>query len=151
MSRVVGVSQDGFPLTRRSAMLALVFAMFGSCAAPALAKNGSSGSGGNSGSGGGDDDDNDRDDDDRDDDDDEDEEDDSRNRIRDAVKRGDAASLRDILAAIRKRFKGEIVRIRLTGSGRNLVYRVRLIERSGRVIDLRVNARTRRIIDVRRL
>jgi uncharacterized membrane protein YkoI len=138
-------------------MLALVFAVFGSCAVPALAKNGSSGGGGNSGSGGGGDDDNDRDDndrddgDDRDDDDDKEEDDDSRNRIRDAVKRGDAASLRDILAAIRKRFKGEIVRIRLTGSGRNLVYRVRLIERSGRVIDLRVNARTRRIIDVRRL
>jgi uncharacterized membrane protein YkoI len=128
-------------------MLALALALFGGGVTPALAKNGggSSGSGGNSGSGGGDDDDHD------DDDDDKDEEDDSRSRIRDAVKRGDAASLRDILAAIRKRFKGEIVRIRLTGSGRNLVYRIRLIETGGQVIDVRVSARTRRIIDIRRL
>lgn len=134
---------DDIPLTRRSVMLALALVMFAVPVTPSCAKDdgGGDGGGGDGDGGGGD----------NDDDDDDEDDDKNRSRIRDAVKRGDAASLREILALIRKRFKGEIVRIRLAGSGNNMFYRIRLIDTGNRVIDLRVNARTRRIIDIRRL
>lgn len=67
-------------------------------------------------------------------------------RIRDAVSRGDAAPLRDILAAVRRKYRGDIVRIRLSGSGSRMVYRIRVIDDDNRLIEVRVNAKTGKIV-----
>lgn len=67
-------------------------------------------------------------------------------KIRAAVSRGDAEPLRNILSAVRRRFKGEVVRIRLTGRGMNMLYRIRLIDAKNKLIEVRVNARTARIV-----
>jgi hypothetical protein len=125
---------------------------------PALAKDDDGGGGddgGDDSDDGGDDSDDsggDRDDNDDDDDDDDDDKDDDRkddnddDRIRAAVKSGGAQPLRKILSAVRRRYKGQVVRIRLTGSGQNLLYRIRLIDRNNRLLEVRVNAKTARIL-----
>lgn len=143
----------------------------------AFAKDSGKGSGGDGGGdndggddGGGDDgkDDNDRDDDDkgddgrddddRDDDDkgdddkgDDDKGDDSKkagDKIRAAVKRGEAESLGSILPAVRRKYPGKVVRIQLAGKGSRLTYRIRLINRDNKLIEIRVNARSGKIMGV---
>jgi hypothetical protein len=108
------------------------------------------GGGGSDDGGGGSDDDsggdhNDNSGSDRDDDRDEDDDDD---RIRSAVKSGKAEPLRKILATVRKKYKGKVVRIRLSGKGNKMVYRIRMIEADDRLIEVRVNAASGRIIEV---
>jgi hypothetical protein len=61
-------------------------------------------------------------------------------RIRQAVKNGKAASLRKILPAVRKLYPGEVVNIRLTGSGSSLIYRIRVISILNKLIEVRVDA-----------
>ena len=61
-------------------------------------------------------------------------------RIKAAVKRGEAAPLRTILEAVRKRYQGEVVKIKLVGKGKKLQYRIRLIDASNNLIEVRVNA-----------
>lgn len=70
-------------------------------------------------------------------------------RARDAVKNGRAASLGEVLRIIGKRYKGEIVRVRLTGSGQNLIYRIRMIDTQNRLLEIRVNAVSRRILSAK--
>lgn len=172
---------DGIPITRRRALFLLAAAIFGVALRPAAARadddggsddgdgddSGSGSGGGNSGSGGsgGDDNDNDDNDDDSDDDSDDDNDDSDRSgssrssdnddddddRIRAAVRGGEAAPLRDILAVVRESYRGKIVNIRLTGSGSRLAYRIRLLDNANRLIELRVNAKTRKITSVRNL
>lgn len=134
---------------------------------PAIAKDGDSGGGDGGGSGGGDDGgdggsddgggdddggdrdndrDDDRDDDDRDDDDHDDDRDDDDDKIRDAVRAGQAEPLRKILSSVRRKYKGEVVKIRLTGAGRTMQYRIRLIDTANRLFEVRVNAKSGRII-----
>ncbi len=151
--------------------LFLTLLMLGLCspALSAFAKDGEGGgksdSGGGNGSGKGSDggkddngkDDNDRDADKDDRDDDKDDRDDKKDddkdkdddKIRDAVARGDAEPLKDILKAVRQRYKGKVVNIRLAGEGRNLQYRIKLIDANDRLIEVRVNARTARIVGSR--
>ena len=114
--------------------------------------------GGDDGGGDDDKDDNDRDDDDRDDDDrddddkgDDDKGDDSKeagDKIRAAVKRGEAESLGSILPAVRRKYPGKVVRIQLAGKGSRLTYRIRLINRDNKLIEIRVNARSGKIMGV---
>ena len=123
----------------------LVFA-----ASPALA--GDDDSGGNSGSGNsgsGDDSDN------GDDDGDDDGGDDGGNdngggdegrKARNAVRSGEAAPLKDILAVVRQKYRGQVVRVSLKGSGNRLFYTIRLLDNANRLIDIRVNAKSRRIV-----
>jgi uncharacterized membrane protein YkoI len=154
------VFDDGIPITRRSALFLLAAAIFGAAVRPAAAKDddgGDSGSGGNSGSGGGDDGDSDSD---NDSDDDsgsgrsgsgQSDDDDDDDRIRAAVRGGEAAPLRDILAVVRESYRGKIVNIRLTGSGSRLAYRIRMLDSANRLIEIKVNAKTRKITSVRKL
>ena len=172
---------DGIPITRRRALSLLAAAIFGVALRSAAARadddggsddgdsdnsgsgggGGNSGSGGNGGSGGSGGDDNDDNDDDSDDDNDDsdrsgssrssDNDDDDDDRIRAAVRGGEAAPLRDILAVVRGSYRGKIVNIRLTGSGSRLAYRIRLLDNANRLIELRVNAKTRKITSVRKL
>lgn len=67
-------------------------------------------------------------------------------RILAAVERGDAMPLSIILAAVRKRYQGKILRIRLRGRPDNLQYRIRVLGPDNRLIDIRVNARTAQIL-----
>ena len=52
---------------------------------------------------------------------------------------------------MRKSHRGKIVNIRLTGSGNRLAYRIRMLDSANRLIELRVNAKTRKITSVRKL
>ena len=71
--------------------------------------------------------------------------------ISDAVKNGKAVPLKDILAVVRKKYKGEVVRITLTGPISRLVYNIRMVDTQDRLIEVRVNALTRRIISTKGL
>ena len=82
-----------------------------------------------------------------DDDDDKDDDRDS-SKIRNAVKRGEAASLGKILPAVRRKYPGKVVRIRLTGQGAKLTYRIRLISRDNKLLEVRVDAQSGLIIGI---
>ena len=71
--------------------------------------------------------------------------------ISDAVKNGKAVPLKDILAVVRKKYKGEVVRITLTGPISHLVYNIRIVDTQDRLIEVRVNALSRRIISTKGL
>ena len=72
---------------------------------------------------------------------------DESSRARDAVRSGDAASLKEILAVVRQQYRGEVVRVRLNGSGARLVYNIRLLDTDNRLIEISVNAKSRRIVN----
>ena len=74
--------------------------------------------------------------------------DDDDDRIRSAVRKGEAESLRNILSIIRKRYNGDIIRIRLTGKGSSLQYRIRMITSESKLVEIRVNAKTAKILGV---
>lgn len=73
-------------------------------------------------------------------------EDDEQDRALKAVKNDRAATLKEILAIVRKKYDGEIVRVSLRGSGANLTYRIRLLDEDNRLIEVLVNAVSRRIV-----
>ena len=83
-----------------------------------------------------------------DDDDDHDDKDDYQ-KARAAVRNGQAASLKDILRIVRGKYSGKVVRVRLTGSGSGLLYRIRLLTANNQVIEIRVNAVTGQIVGTR--
>jgi hypothetical protein len=95
----------------------------------------SSGGGGDSSGGGDDDDHSGKDDDSR--------------KAREAVRSGKAASLGEVMGIVRKKYKGEVVRVRLSGSGKNLTYRIRMIDLENRLLEIRVNAVSRRILSAK--
>ena len=97
---------------------------------------GGDGGGGDDSSGGGDDDDHSGKD------------DDSR-KAREAVRSGKAASLGEVMGIVRKKYKGEVVRVRLSGSGKNLTYSIRMIDQQNRLVEIRVNAVSRRILSAK--
>jgi uncharacterized membrane protein YkoI len=133
---------------RRTILLMLLLGLATVPAAPAWADKGegSDGDGGKDDSGkddsGKDDD---KDDDDKDDDDDKEDDDD---RIRSAVKNGQAESLKKILSTVRRKYAGEIVKIKLSGSGPNMVYRIRIISPENKLIEVKINAKTAKIVSV---
>ena len=159
-------------LNRRVFLLLMMTSLAAGMAAArpqtAFAKDSGKGSGGDGGGdndgggddGGGDDgkddndrddndrDDNDRDDNDRDDDDKGDDSKEAGDKIRAAVKRGEAESLGSILPAVRRKYPGKVVRIQLAGKGSRLTYRIRLINRDNKLIEIRVNARSGKIMGV---
>jgi hypothetical protein len=101
-------------------------------AAPAAAKDddsgGGGGSGGNSGKGGDDNDDEGGD--------------------RDAVKKGDAAKLNEILKSIRRNYKGDVIDVKLNRSGGRYRYRIRMLSAEGKIFAVTVDARTRKVLSV---
>ena len=82
-----------------------------------------------------------------DDDDDKDDDRDS-SKIRNAVKRGEAESLGKILPNVRRKYPGKVINIRLTGRGSKLTYRIRLISRDNKLIEIRVDAQSGKIIGI---
>jgi hypothetical protein len=94
------------------------------------------GDGGNSGPGGGDGDD--HGDDDHDDDD--------RAEASTAVHEGRAAPLRELLAVIRRQYPGDVVDVRLRRTGKALTYRVKILDRRGRLVSVSIDAASKRIL-----
>lgn len=68
--------------------------------------------------------------------------------IRAAVKSGEAAPLKDILSVVRQNYPGQVVSIKLGGAANRLVYLIRVIDTSNRLIEIHVNAKSRKIISV---
>lgn len=135
-------------LSRRQLLLQLltgVCLVVCSGLAQAESGSGSDGSGGeNSGSGSGNSGPGNNNDDDGDDDD--DGKDDDRDEVREAVRRGEATALRDILAKVKKKYAGEIVHVGLRKRSNRLVYTIKLIDRTGMLMLVRVDARNGTII-----
>lgn len=63
-------------------------------------------------------------------------------QARNAVKSGNASSLKNILANVRKQYPGEIVSVSLRGSGRSLSYAIKVVDSNNRLVTLNVNAQT---------
>ena len=137
--KVSCVSNESLSTSRRGALRVLLVGLLAFAAAPALADDGGGNSGGGSGSSGDDGGDDDGDDD-------GDGGGDEGSKAREAVRSGEASSLKDILAVVRQKYRGQVVRVKLSGSGNRLVYNIRLLDSANRLIDIRVNAKSRRII-----
>jgi uncharacterized membrane protein YkoI len=67
-------------------------------------------------------------------------------RIRRAVSEGRARPLKEILATVHQKYQGDIIRIRLDGSGNKLVYHIRIIDPSNQLFEVLVNAGTGKIV-----
>lgn len=67
---------------------------------------------------------------------------------RDAVKNGNAASLRDILKSVRRRYSGDVVDIKLRHKGGNYTYRIKMLSSEGRVYSLIVDAGTKKVLRI---
>ena len=135
-------------LSRRQLLLQLLTGVcLVACSGLAQAESGSGSDGsggGNSGSGSGNSGPGNNNDDDGDDDD--DGKDDDRDEVREAVRRGEATALRDILAKVKKKYAGEIVHVGLRKRSNRLVYTIKLIDRTGMLMLVRVDARNGTII-----
>lgn len=129
-------------LSRRQLLLELLAGFLLVTSSNLAMAEGGSGSGG-SGSGksdpGNDHDDN--DDDDRDDEDDQDDDDDQ-DEARSAVMNGNATALRNILLEVKKKYPGDVVHVGLKRRSHRLVYMIKLIEPTGKMLLLRVDAKS---------
>jgi uncharacterized membrane protein YkoI len=74
---------------------------------------------------------------------------DDQTRARDAVTNEHSATLKEILAIVHQQYDGDVVQVTLTGSGENLTYRIKLLDRDNHLIEVRVNAKSRLIISVK--
>lgn len=74
--------------------------------------------------------------------------DDDYNEAYKARRSGDIMPLRDILAAVRSAYPGEIVGIEFEREDGRPVYEVKILQVSGRYLDIYVNARTGVVIKV---
>ena len=72
--------------------------------------------------------------------------DEDHDRALNAVRNNRAATLKEILAIVRRKYKGEVVRVSLRGNGPNLTYRIKLLDEDNRLIEVLVNAVSRRIV-----
>ena len=70
-------------------------------------------------------------------------------RIRSAVAQGRAKPLSNILAAVRSRYPGRVVGIRLADSPGPLQYSIRILSQENGLIDVQVDSRTARIVGVK--
>jgi hypothetical protein len=63
-----------------------------------------------------------------------------------AVNKDNAASLKEILAIVKKNYGGDVVKVSLRGSGTGLTYRIKLLNKDNRLFEVLVNAVSRKII-----
>lgn len=62
-----------------------------------------------------------------------------------AVREGKAAPLRELLRIVKEKYPGDVVDVKLKRAGRNMTYRVRVLDRHGRILTLSVDAASKRI------
>jgi hypothetical protein len=77
-------------------------------------------------------------------DDDEDEDDDA--RIKDWVKKGEAAPLSEVLKTVRENYNGKVVNVKLVGKDKPVVYKIRIIDQKNNLIEVQVDARKATIV-----
>lgn len=123
-------------LSRRRLFLELLAGFFLVTSSNLTMAESGSGSGGsgssNSGSGNKNDDDQDHDDD--------------QDEARSAVRNGDAAALRDILLKVKKKYLGDVVHVGLKKRSQRLVYLIKLIDPAGKLLLVRVDAKSGTIL-----
>ena len=73
-------------------------------------------------------------------------EDDDQNRAINAVRNDHAASLKEVLEIVREQHEGEIAHVSLSGSRPNLIYHIRILDNSDRLIDLQIDPLSRKIV-----
>jgi uncharacterized membrane protein YkoI len=64
------------------------------------------------------------------------------NELRRDVERGDARPLSEILAAVREKFPGEVVKVEVERHDGRWVYELRILDDKGRLFELHVDAKT---------
>jgi uncharacterized membrane protein YkoI len=69
-------------------------------------------------------------------------------RAREAVRRGEAAPLAEILPAVEARLGARVIEVELEREDGRLIYEFELIGPDGRLIDAEVDARTGAVLDV---
>ena len=74
---------------------------------------------------------------------------DDQDEARNAVMRGDATALRDILTQVKKKYAGEIAHVSFKRRFDRFVYVIKLIAPSGKLLLLRVDAKSGAILAVR--
>ncbi len=72
-------------------------------------------------------------------------EDDDQNRAINAVRNDHAASLKEVLVIVREKHEGEIVHVSLSGSTPNLIYHIKILDKSDRLIDVQIDPLSRKI------
>jgi hypothetical protein len=130
-------------MNRRFLLMGMLLIALAQVAGPAHAESGSGGGGGggnsgNGGGGGGNDDDHD-----------EDEGDDDWDDASDAAERGDIASLPDVLRIALSNAPGKVIAVKLKRRGASYVYRVKILTKTGRKIELAIDARSRIVTRVK--
>ena len=63
-----------------------------------------------------------------------------------AVRSGRAAPLKDILALVKARYDGDVVRVKLESRGASMVYNIRILGSDNQLMDVLVDARTRKFV-----
>ena len=69
-------------------------------------------------------------------------------RAREAVQSGQVKPLNQILKAVRRQYKGEVLDAQLLDLGGAWIYRVRLLTKEGQVLDIGVDGQSGQIVDV---
>lgn len=69
--------------------------------------------------------------------------------VRQAVKRGDIRPLTDILAAIRDKLPGEVAGVEIERNDGHWIYEFRVVDDKGRIFEVRVDARTAEIEQIK--
>jgi hypothetical protein len=136
-------------MDRRILLMGLLLVGLSQAIVPAYADGGNGGGGGsggggnsgsgNSGSGGGGDD----------NDDDEDDDDDDWDKASSAADRGDISSLPSILKIALASSPGKVIDVKLLRQGRSFVYRVKILTKTGRKIELSIDAKSRVVTKVK--
>jgi uncharacterized membrane protein YkoI len=68
-------------------------------------------------------------------------------RARRALEAGEILPLDQILEAVRQRYAGSVIELELQEEGRRWVYEVELLADDGRLLRLRIDARTRQLLE----
>jgi hypothetical protein len=84
----------------------------------------------------------------QDDDRDDDRDEDGRRQARNARQRGKASALRDVLGLVKRRYHGRVVGVKFASRRESSTYQIKLIDDSGRLLTVSVDALTRRILEV---
>ena len=74
--------------------------------------------------------------------------DDDLDQLRDAVARGDVLPLSALQEKLKKAFPGEIIRVELDEDDGRFIYEFKVLQSSGRLFEIEMDARTGDVLDV---
>lgn len=78
--------------------------------------------------------------------DDDDDDSDDQGKARRAASSGQAAPLREILKVVNRNYEGDVVDVKFKSKGKSGIYRIRILDRRGRMTEIKVDAASRQII-----